>query len=352
MIQSPPLRQRALKASAAALALLAGSAFAPTAFAQSGNLNIYCSMQIEWCQLAANEFSKQTGIKVAISHKGSGETFAQIRAEAANPKGDVWFGGTGDPHLQAAEENLTEVYQSPNLKDLRDWAQFQAQLSGWKTVGIYAGALGFSFNTEQMARKRLAAPKCWADLVKPEYKGEIQMANPAASGTAYTALATLVQIMGEDRAFEYLKGLHRNISAYPRSGTGPVKAVARGETLIGISFMHDVSTEVKAGFPVGMQAPCEGTGYEVGSMSIIKGARNMTEAKRFYDWALTADAQKLAAQARQYQLPSNKDAPQPPEAPRFADIKLIQYDFRKYGSSAERRRLLEKWEKDVNALPR
>ena len=128
--------------------------------------------------------------------QGSGETFAQIKAEASNPKGDVWFGGTGDPHLQAAEEGLSEVYQSPMMKDLHPWATYQAQIANYKTVGIYAGALGFSFNTEVLGKKKLAAPKCWADLIKPEYKGEVQMANPAASGTAYAALATLVQIYG------------------------------------------------------------------------------------------------------------------------------------------------------------
>lgn len=334
-------------------AALTAALASPSAFAQDkGNLNIYCSMQLEWCSLAGNEFQKQTGVKVNVSHKGSGETFAQLKAEASNPKGDVWFGGTGDPHLQAAEENLTEPYQSPNLKDLHPWATFQAQVAGYKTVGVYAGALGFGFNTELLAKKKLEAPKCWMDLTKPEYKGDVQMANPAASGTAYTALATVVQIMGEDKAFEFMKALHRNISQYPRSGAGPIKSAARGETAIAVTFMHDVSTELKNGFPVGMSGPCEGTGYEVGSMSILKGARNMENAKRFYDWALTPDAQKLAAQARSFQLPSNKNAPQPPEAPRFANIKLIQYDFKKYGSSAERKRLLEKWEKEVNSLPR
>ncbi|MBL8310622.1 MAG: ABC transporter substrate-binding protein [Burkholderiales bacterium] len=336
---------------AAVAALFAGAA--PATLAQDkGHLNIYCSMQIEWCTLAANEFAKATGVKVNTSFKGSGETFAQVKAEASNPKGDVWFGGTGDPHLQAAEEGLSEVYQSPNMKDLHNWAQYQAQISGYKTVGIYAGALGFSYNTEVLSKKKLPPPACWADIIKPEYKGDVQMANPAASGTAYTALATLVQVFGEDKAFDYLKALHKNISNYPKSGTGPVKAAARGETAIGVSFMHDVPGEQKNGFPVAMAAPCEGTGYEVGSMSILKGARNMENAKKFYDWALTPEAQKLAAQAKQYQLPSNKAAPQPPEAPRFASIKLIQYDFKKYGSSAERKRLLEKWEKEVNSIPR
>src|SRR5215470_8911801 len=63
-------------------------------FAQ-GSLHVYCSVQAEWCQAVANEFQRQTGIRVGLTLKGSGETLAQVTAEAANPKGDVWFGGTG-----------------------------------------------------------------------------------------------------------------------------------------------------------------------------------------------------------------------------------------------------------------
>ena len=91
------------------------------------------------------------------------------------------------------------------------WAQQQAKQSGCKTVGIYSGPLGFGYNTELLAKKKLAVPRSWADLLKPEYKGEIQVANPASSGTAYTMIATLVQLMGEDKAFDYLKALHSNI---------------------------------------------------------------------------------------------------------------------------------------------
>ena len=104
--------------------------------------------------------------------------------------------------------------------------------------------------------------------------------------------------------------------------------------------MHDGVTEALAGFPVKTATPCEGTGYEIGSMSIIKGARNLANAKKFYDWALTPEAQKLGAQAKQFQVPSNKATPLPPEAPKFADMKLIDYDQAKYGKSAERKRLI------------
>jgi iron(III) transport system substrate-binding protein len=332
-------------------ALAAACAAVQPAFAQQ-QLSVICSMQADWCNSAKTEFEKTSGIKINMSLKSSGETYAQIKAESANPKTDIWYGGTGDPHLQAAEENLTLEYRSPKMAELHSWATHQAQIAGYKTVGVYAGALGYGFNPELLAKKKLPEPKCWMDLTKPEYKGEIQIANPNASGTAYTALATLVQVFGEDKAFDLLKAMHKNVSQYTKSGAAPIKAAARGETFIGVSFLHDVVGEKVAGFPVSTVSPCEGTGYEIGSMSIIKGARNVEGAKAFYEWALTPEAQKLAAPAKQFQLPSNKAAPQPPEAPRFSDVKLINYDTKKYGSSAERKRLLDKWEKEVNSLPR
>jgi len=336
----------AIVAASTALASLASPAHA------QGTVNVYCSVQVEWCTAIATEFQKATGVRVAITQKGSGETIAQMKAEAQNPKGDVWFGGTGDPHLQAAEENLTEPYKSPKLAELHPWAVKQSNDSSGKKMGIYAGALGFGLNTELLAKKNVPLPACWADLLKPNLKGEIQMANPNSSGTAYVAIATLVQVMGENQAFDFLKKMHVNVNAYTRSGTAPMKAVARGETAVSISFVHDGVTEALAGFPVKTATPCEGTGYEIGSMSIIKGARNLANARKFYDWALTPAAQQLGAQAKQFQVPSNKATPVPDNAPKLTSMKLIDYDFAKYGKSAERRRLIARWDAEVGGLPK
>ncbi len=320
--------------------------------AAQGELVVYCSVQEEWCRPMVAAFEKATGIKVSMTRKSSGETFAQIKAESANPRGDIWWGGTGDPHLQAAEEGLTLEHKSPMLAELNDWAVRQAEQSKFRTVGIYAGALGYSFNTEQLKKKNLAEPKCWADLTKPEFKDEVQVANPNSSGTSYTMLATMVQLMGEDKGFEYLKALHKNINQYTKSGAAPARAAATGETLVGITFMHDAVTQAVNGAPVKVVAPCEGTGYEIGSMSIIKGAKNLDNAKKWYDWALTAEAQGIGAEAKAFQVPSNKNAKVPAQAPRLSETKLIDYDFGKYGSSAERKRLLGKWDAEVSTLPK
>jgi iron(III) transport system substrate-binding protein len=329
------------------LAVALSAVAAASGASAQGQLSLYCSVQEEWCRPMAATFERETGIKVNMTRKSSGETYAQIKAERQNPRGDVWWGGTGDPYLQAAEENLTLEYKSPMLKDLYDWAQRQAELSKFRTVGIYSGALGYSFNTRTLAQRNLPEPKCWRDLARPEYKGEVQVADPNSSGTSYTMLASMVQLFGEEQAFSFMKQMHANVNQYTRSGAAPARAAATGESLIGITFLHDAVTQAIAGAPVKLVAPCEGTGFEIGSMSIIRGTRNLAAAKRFYDWALTPAAQNLAAAANSFQIPSNKNSTIPKEAPRMQDVLLIQYDFQRFGSAAERERLLSRWTREV-----
>jgi iron(III) transport system substrate-binding protein len=339
-----------MKFVAATLALML---YAVSAQAQATKeLVVYCSVLNEWCTSMVREFEKKTGVKVTMTQKGSGETVTQLRAEAANPRADIFYGGVGDQHMEAAEAGVTVEYKSPMLAELHPWARRQAEQSGFKSVGIYAGALGIIWNTEQLAKKKLAEPKCWSDLIQPAYKDEIQMSNPSSSGTAYVALATLIQVMGEDKAFDYLKKLHANINQYTRSGPAPARNAARGETTIGINFLHDAVAEAAAGFPLKVVAPCEGTGYEIGSMSIVKGGKNPENARLWYDWALTAEAQDLAKRAKSFQTPSNMKASAPEQMPKMEAMKLIDYDFQKYGSGVERKRVIARWEKEVGSLPK
>src|SRR4029450_810243 len=133
----------------AALALAA----APGPAGAQGQLNIVCSVQLPWCEAVVNAFQKETGIKVGMTQKAAGEAMAQIAAEKANPKIDLWYTGSGDPHLQAGELGLTEEYKSPMLAQLHDWAVRQAEQSKFRTVGVYTGALGIAYNPEILAKK-------------------------------------------------------------------------------------------------------------------------------------------------------------------------------------------------------
>ncbi|RYH06057.1 ABC transporter substrate-binding protein [Tropicimonas sp. IMCC6043] len=329
------------------------SALALTAaFAASGanadTLNVVCSNEQVWCDLMAQNFQIDTGIDTAIVRKSTGEVLAQIRAEAGNPKVDVWWGGTGDPHLIAASEDLT-VATGVDTSGLLGWAQNMADMTDGKAIGVHVGLLGMLYNTEVLAEKGLEPPACWRDLAKPEYKGEITVASPQSSGTAYTELATLVQLFGEDEAMQLLADIGQNVNQYTKSGSAPGKMAARGETTIAIGFMHDMVNLKKQGFPVEIVSPCEGTGYETGAVSVINGTPNMDAAKKWVEYVISAEAQSRGLEVGVYNIPSNPDAATDPEAPDMASVKLIDYDFATYGSSETRERLLERWEADVKS---
>ena len=281
-----------------------------------------------------------------MTRKSSGEIYAQVQGRGREPEGRHLVGRHRRPAPAGRRGGADRgVHVARCSASCTTGRSSRPRPADNRTVGVYSGALGFGYNKDLLAKNDLPEPKCWADLIKPEYKGQIQIANPNSSGTAYTMLATMVQLMGEDKGFEYLKALHKNVNQYTKSGSAPIKAAGLGETTVGIVFMHDAVAQTAAGFPIVPVAPCEGTGYEIGSMSIIKGARNPDEAKKFYDWALTADVQSRAqdgevvpAAVEQGRHASRRMAPD------LSTIKLIDYDFEKYGSSEERKRLLQKWD--------
>lgn len=325
-----------------ALALMTG-----TTGVMAQELSLVCSTEQEWCDMMVGTFEEaHPDIDVLMVRRSSGETLAQVRAEAGNPQIDVWWGGTGDPHLIAAEEGLSQP-SGVDTSELLGWAQSMSDISGGRTVGIYAGALGIAYNTEILSDRGIAPPECWADLEDPRFEGEIQVANPNSSGTAYTELATFVQLFGEDEAFVKLAAVGANVNSYTSSGSAPSRAAARGETGVSIGFMHDMVNLASQGFPLSIVAPCEGTGYEVGAVSIIEGARNFDEAVLWVEFALNADVQSRGPEVGSFQVPSNANAQVAPESPDLASIDLIDYDFATYGSSDTRARLLARWDEEV-----
>ena len=142
------------------------------------------------------------------------------------------------------------------------------------------------------------------------------------------------------RGVQVLKALDVNINQYTKSGAAPIKRRRWAKRRSASSSCIDVvAPAVATGLPLKIVAPCEGTGYEIGSMTIIKGGPTSKTPEQWYDWALTADAQKLALRFNAYQVPS-KDGADPRPRPNVDTIKLIDSTFKKFGSSDERMRLL------------
>jgi iron(III) transport system substrate-binding protein len=325
-----------------AVVLLAG-----VVWAQEKTVVLYGSPDRDWVAAVAAKFEKDTGMKVQWIRASSNEMYARIEAEKVNPKGDVWFGGTGDPHFAAAEAGLTEPYCTPMMPELREW--MRDPIGGCRTIGLYAGPLGWAVNEGLLKKMGKPMPQTWDDLTKPEYKGLIAISNPTTAGTAYTALVTLLLLKGEDKGWDYLAKLHKNVAQYTKSGSAAGQLAGRGEVGIGIVFLHDSVMFAEEGFPVKPVAPGDGTGYEIGGLSLIRGAPNKENAKKFIDWALTPETQAIAKDYRSFQLQSNKKTPLPPVVIKhgmdFESVKTIKYDF--LWASKHRERIIKRWSEQI-----
>ena len=319
---------------AALLALACASALAEidpeliAAAQEEGELVVYGSCEESYLDAACKKFEELYGIRVEKQRLSTGEVQTKITEEKGNPSADVWFGGTNDPYTESARAGLLEAYEATNASHLLKPA-YRDPEGYW--YGIYQGILGFMVNTEELQRLNLEAPKSWADLLKPEYKGLIWLSNPNTAGTAKLVINTLVQMKGHDEGIKYLVDLDQNIAQYTKSGSGPSKNVGTGECVIGIGFLHDGVYQILKGYDnIALIMPEEGTSYEIGSTAIFEGCEHPNAARLWIEFALSPDCVELADDAGSYQFLVIDNAAQPEALQAFPELdpsKTIDYDF-------------------------
>ena len=153
-------------------------------------------------------------------------------------------------------------------------------IGGCRVLGLLRRAAGWGMNEGVLKKLGKPMPKTWDDLTLPDYKGLIAVANPNTSGTAFTMLAAILQLKGGEKGWEYLAKLHKNVAQYSKSGSAPGQLAGQGEVAIAVIFLHDVVMFAEEGFPLKAVAPADGTGYEIGGLSLIKGAPHTRRTPR------------------------------------------------------------------------
>lgn len=287
---------------------------------ESGSLTVLCGMQEEWCQAAVAAFETETGIDTEMVRMSSGEALARLKAEGDDTQFDVWYGGPSLGPGAAVQDGLITPYVPESAGDIP--AELKDVDGSWN--GVYVGALGFCSNAELLDELGIDAPTSWDDLLAPELVSNIAMADQRTSGTAVTAGGALVALKGgEEGAFEYLRQLDANIFQYTKSGSAPGRMAAAGEVAVSVIFSHDcVSFADETGVDLVTSFPEEGTGFEIGQVSLIAAAKNPVAGKTFIEWTLTAPAQEIAASVSAYQIPTNPSASVPAQAVKLEDVVL------------------------------
>lgn len=265
---------------------------------------------------------------------------AKLLAEKANPKADVVMGLAATSLMLLEKEGMLLPYAPAGLDKIDPKMRDAAEPPQWVGMDVWASAL--CFNTVEAGNRNLPTPTAWADLIKPEYKGQIAMPNPASSGTGYLMVSAWLQMMGEEKGWAYMDALHQNIAAYTHSGSKPCRQAGAGEYAVGLSFEYRANKTKKDGAPIEIVLPTEGLGWDMEATAIMNTTKQPEAAKKLADWAVTPAANELYAE--NYAIVALPGIAKPLDQIN-GDIQamLIKNDFA--WAAANRERILAEWSK-------
>ena len=256
--------------------------------APSNELTLYYSHAADWTDPIIKEFQDRTGIKVNLVGAGTGELVSRIRAEKDNPLSDVLWGGGSDSYQVIIDflEPYTHAHMDMVLPVTRD--------PGNRWHGTTIDPMVIIYNPKLVSAED--APKGWADLLNPKFKGRIAHADPARSGSAFMALIIQLLSMGGDNevGWTYMKNFVANLEGKVLgSSSGTFKGVSDGEYAVGITYEEAALKYERAGANLKVVYPVEGSSKVPSPIAIVKGAKNMENAKKFVDFILSKDVQAL-----------------------------------------------------------
>lgn len=327
-----------------AAVMMAASLGSVSALAESKTLTVYASLPDYELPTYFNAFEQDTGIKVNYVRLSSGEMLARIESEKDNPQASIMYGGSVDNYQAAIQADLLEPYQAANIDEIPE--NFRDPEGYWTPIST--GAIGFCFNNDWFEENGVEKPKTWEDLLKPEFADQISISHPSTAGTGYMILALLVQMMGEDEAFTYLKGLNENVRQWTKSGSAPASECGLGEAAVGITFGQSVIAVQLEGYNVDLAFPEDGTACEIVGVAMIKNgpADEVDNAKAFIDWCASARAQELYIDSQSGRTPVNPNAKAADGLPKLDELNLTEYDFAQAGTDKER--LVEKFTAEID----
>jgi len=326
---------RVVIASLLLVAVMAAGAWA------SGELNAYTIMPEKYASQVFEAFSAETGIKVNFMRFSSGEALARVVAEKNNPQVDMILGGPADTYEAGIKEGVFEAYKPAGAEGIPE--KFRSKENYWTGIGIIP--LVFLTNSKFLADKGLEAPSSWNDLLDPAYKNGLQMADARTSGTATERIYSLVKIMGEDEAFAYQKKMHQNIQMYTKSGAGGAMPVATGQAASGIFYIVDALDIQQQGHPVVISYPKEGVSYGIEATGVLKGARNLENAKKFMDWASSKTFAQLLVDKKINYIPTRGDVEVTNPALDLSKVNLVEVDVTWKGEN--RKAFVDHWINEV-----
>ncbi len=282
----------------------------------------------EWADWGAQlqAIAADTGVKVPLDNKNSGQALAQLVAERAAPMADVVYYGVTFG-LQAQNAGVVGSYKPKGWDDIP--AGLKDPEGHW--FAIHSGTLGIMVNVDALGG--LPVPQSWADLLKPEYKGMVGYLDPSSAFVGYVSAVAINRAMGGDLddftpAIDYFKKLAGNSPIVPKQTA--YARVLSGELPILVDYdFNAYRARYKDQANVAFVIPSEGSISVPYVMSVVENAPHRANAEKVLDFVLSDKGQALWANAylrpvRPVQMPAEVAARFLPESD-YARAGVVDY---------------------------
>lgn len=308
-------------------------------------LTVYTAFEAQDLQRYKEAFeAANPDIEINWVRDFTGIITAKLLAEKDNPVADAVWGLAATSLLLMKSEGMLEAYKPAGADQLDQRFVDRADPPYW--TGHDAWIAAICANTVELEKAGVPVPASWEDLTKAEYEGMIAMPNPASSGTGFLDVSSWLQMMGEEKGWDYMDRLDKNITYYTHSGSKPCKDAARGEVPVGVSFAFRGANSKTEGAPLEVILASEGVGWDMEASAIIADTDYPDEARKLMDFAVSEAAMKEYNVG--YAVLALPGIAKPVENyPANASEAMLDLDFE--WSANNRERILAEWSKRYDA---
>ncbi|WP_227003933.1 extracellular solute-binding protein [Salicibibacter halophilus] len=274
--------------------VLIGTALTLVACGEDDSVSIYTHNVEDEMQPMVSALEEETGVNADFLNLSSEEGFSRAEAEFPDVGAEIQWGQLHSLALLAQEEDMLGSYESPEWEDVPD--EFKDPEGQWYGWSYWYNEL--AVNTDLVEDLGLDTPTSWEDLTDPQYEGEIVMPDPSVSGTGFLFVSTIMQMLGEEEAWDYFEALDQNVGQYVESADVPGQMAAQGEYAIGITWDQAVNDFIEEGYPIEGVVPDEGVGYDLDVIWIYEGYEEDENVQQVVDFVGSEAGMEAAAEHR------------------------------------------------------
>lgn len=300
-------------------------------------LNIYSHRHYAIDKQVNELFKEKTGIEVKVVNAEADQLIERLKSEGANSPADVLITVDAGRMQKAKADGLLQPLESEALEkatpeNLRD-ADGQ-----WYPYAVRARVILVS--TDRVKEGEI---KDYEDLAKPGWKGRLLIRSSSSSYNQSLA-ASIISAGGEEKAAAWATGVAFNFARPPQGGDrDQIKAVASGLADVCVSNTYyfglllnspdvaerEAAAKLKIVFP---NQDNRGTHVNVSAAGVTKHAKNTENAKKYLEFLVTPEVQKLIANGS-YEFPISMDLTLCPTHEKWGEFKIDTETFPKMGEN-------------------